>query len=755
MMFGTSSFKIATLIFGLAILGACQDSTQKPSSLEKKTSSTQNAKTTENTTSEANSESTKNKATDIVITQKETSVSLPPQKSNLKAVTPQQFSALAPIDITKRIDSLANTIFADEKFIYTDDGQDLILYSPDFKRIDSIAHSYPVLKINRVNRDNKTYIFAIEENNVLEIFELAIDPQTQAQTLLLTAGYDVGGVFSWLNPKTLLVFMENKIQFLDFGDLNSPQVLREIPIGGVHDKLILKNHLYLLRDEFLDVLNLDSYNLVASLRLGQKAQFLGATRDSGKNLLYVTFQNEERFTYGFQTLELSEDLSSVIDLGKIEKLPVYLKSVQANFNLGVILGLENHHLHVFHLKNKKQLRGPFDRDTDVLEFEIYDNTLYTIQKSGISSQVLALENDLIHTEQSPTQVESAKPALAQIGLTQTLKDEYTLTTNSALKFEKNSKAVFLLDHNHMIILKSEENGHHQIAVSENLSDDNYSIENLPSTSQIYQKTLLTPVGLFLNTSSGKVEFLDVNLKQPKPLNLEFKNLQSWAFFKQNEGYLLVALSQNPILYKEFNIKSPNKASWVIELFQINSPEQIQKVSQIPLETPGQIFALGYDIFALATQTEISFFSARDIFQPKKLDEDTKTYTLPGTLLDAKLSPKNDALYTYIQDASGTKSIYIFDYENSSQRHVTLDAKDVSLSQFQGSSFIKGGQMFVLPSQKGTLFFDLTVLNNQPQTELLKAEWPIASEWVDVANRGEFICVALNKNGVYCGQLLFY
>ena len=701
---------------------------------------------------------------DVVITQKNQTSNQSLKKTDLKSVTAPKFTINAPIDVTKRIGGIPQSLLVDDTYVYTDDSQDLSVYTNNLEFIHKIPRSFPIRKINRVVRDGKTYIFANEDNNVLEIFELSKDPETQKQHLTNVAGYDVGGTFSWLDPKTLLVFLPNKIQFLDFSDFNTIKVLRELPIGGVSDKIILKNNLYLSRGEFLDVLSLDTYTLTSSLRIGLSTQFLGATRENDKNFLYLAILNTNQQATGFQAMQLGEDLSGVIDFGHIEEFTEPLYNIKANLNLGVFFGLQNatpelagidHQAYLYHIKSKRFLRGPLTRDMKITSGEFFEDWLYAIHDGHLTQYKLSLFTDVIEKFKTLVVNPSDKPSLAQIGSEQTIKDEFEFKIGRSLNFETNTKSVFLLDQNHLVFLQDKSSQTQQIVVSENLNEENFTLRDLPNSTNVHWSNFLTtPFGLLMTAEDGVAHLLDVGLKSPTPLSPHFQNLKSWTVFQQNEGYLLVALSQNTIQYKQFKLKANKKHSWVIELYQMLSPSQINLVAQIPVENPGSLFSMGYDMFALATQTQIEFYTAREIQAPRLLEEETKPYTLPGTLLEARLSPQKDLIYAYVQDSSG-KQIHVFDYENPTRRFLNINATDVTLDQFKGASFAKGGQLFILPTPRGTLFYDHTFISNQPEADTLKAQWPMPSESVDVANRGAFICVALNKSGVYCGDLLFY
>lgn len=719
---------------------------------------------TENNTSDTTTDKSAEPQGDVVITQKNQTTNQSLKKTDLKTVTAPKFMVNAPIDVTKRIGGIPQYLVVDDTYVYTDDSQDLSIYTDNLEFIHKTPRSFPIRKINRVMRDGKTYIFAIEDNNVLEIFELAKDLDSQKPVLTNVAGFDVGGTFSWLDPKTLLVFLPNKIQFLDFSDFNNIKVLRELPIGGVTDKIILKNNLYLSRGEFLDVLNLETFTLTSSLRIGLNTQFLGATRENDKNFLYLAIQNSAQQATGYQVLQLNDELSGVIDFGHIEEFTEPLSHIKANLTLGVIFGLQDSHpelggldhpAHLYHIKSKRFLRGPFTRDMHITYGDFFDDWFYAIHDGRLTQYRLTLFNDIIDKFKTLIVKPTDKPSLAQIGSEQTVKDEFEFKIGRELNFETNTKSVFLLDENHLIFVQDKSSQTQQIVVSDNLSDESFTLRDLPSVpNQQWSNFLTTPFGILMTAENGTANLLDVNLKNPTALGIHFQNLKSWTLFPQNEGYLLVALSQNPVQYKQFNLKANKKNVWVIELYQLLSPTQINLVAQIPVENPGNLFSMGYDMFALATQTQIEFYSAREIQAPRLLEEETKTYSLPGTLLAARLSPQKDLIYAFLQDETG-KKIHVFDFENPTRRFLHINAADVSLDQFMGASFAKGGQLFILPTPRGTFFYDHTFVNNQPEAESIKAHWPMPAESVDVANRGAFICVALNKSGVYCGDLLFY
>jgi hypothetical protein len=118
------------------------------------------------------------------------------------------------------------------------------------------------------------------------------------------------------------------------------------------------------------------------------------------------------------------------------------------------------------------------------------------------------------------------------------------------------------------------------------------------------------------------------------------------------------------------------------------------------------------------------------------------------LLGVKISPSFDTLYLLIQSQKQIKIavLSVFDVN----KKAILDDFTLTLGQFYGSTFSKQGRLFILPTEEGTLFFDMT----QIMTPKEVAHWPLQSSHADVAGNGESICVALGMEGVYCGDLLF-
>ena len=112
------------------------------------------------------------------------------------------------------------------------------------------------------------------------------------------------------------------------------------------------------------------------------------------------------------------------------------------------------------------------------------------------------------------------------------------------------------------------------------------------------------------------------------------------------------------------------------------------------------------------------------------------------------------LYVLTKSDENRSKIFVFSVDHPETR-ILLEDFEITPSQFAGSSFSKGGQLFILPTIEGTLFYDMTYLDAKTEEERTVAHWPEPSEAVDIANQGQFVCVALGPKGVYCGELLFY
>ena len=133
---------------------------------------------------------------------------------------------------------------------------------------------------------------------------------------------------------------------------------------------------------------------------------------------------------------------------------------------------------------------------------------------------------------------------------------------------------------------------------------------------------------------------------------------------------------------------------------------------------------------------------------KLIEETVDISGLKINFKDIKISPANDMLYS-LYTKSGRNQIFVLSLLDI-KKFTTIADIDITRDQFAGSSFSKQGRLFILPTQEGTLFYDMTNLSNVREV----AHWPLPSEYVDLADQGQFICVALGYKGVYCGKLLF-
>lgn len=700
-------------------------------------------------------------STEIILTKKNQQDDKQLKKVDLKSAVAPTFKIDAPVNVLKRVGGSPTKVFSDSHYVYLNYPQFLGVFSKSLNLIAKAKLAYPAQDVTRVVVNDKTYVYVSEENNVLEIFEMLPSGEGQRLKLKNLASFDVGGPISWLNPTQLLVFLPTKTQLLDFANLGDIKIVKEIPIGGVSDKLILKDYIYLARGEFLDILDVKSYNLSASLRIGQKYRFLEAIEEADEKKLFLAHVNEKSHATGVQHLILTPNLSGVIDLGPVQNFKMPLDALSFDLKQGLLAGTEvtpfsggqTTKAYLYSTSQKRFLKGPLSDESATISLAFGNRTLYVIHEDEVTSYQVKVNKDVVHKMEQSSPVTGKKP-LAQIGTNQTLKDEYSLRRAQSLRVSSDSQKVFLFDKNHVALWEKVAGEKFAFKTSENFAEEEFDLKTMPhDRPTLPNRFLSTGFGLVAAHEDGQVAYLDVFFKGFKNLPLKLKNLKSWTMYRKDDRFVLVAISQNPIQWRRFKMKAKRGFNWVAEIFELESPEKINLVAQIPLKDPSWVAHLNYNLIGIVEQKRIEYYSLRDLPKPLLLKEEGQDLPINGILQDVKISPRKNRLYNLTKTANGLQ-VEVLDLDNP-QNHITLKDFNITESQFAGSTFSMGGQLFVLPTQEGTLFYDLTNLQSVKEDDILKAHWPLPSEWADVANRGQFICVALGKPGVYCGDLLFY
>lgn len=687
---------------------------------------------------------------DLVITK--TEEEKPEQDKKLKQPKVPRFRVEAPVDVQRRVGGVARSINADEEFIYIDFPQHFAIYDYQLTFLGRVTVSYPVVEVKKILRNEKTWLYLKEEKNTFEIVE--VTPGENGPTFKIANSFEVDGDFYLVHPELMIVFLKDKIQFLNLTNLNDIKIINETPIGNVNAALLVDKHLYISHNGFLDILDLDKFSSTASIRIGRKFGFLGTFENGGVKDLLLSYLSNQDELEGIQYLHMTDDKTGIKDFGESTNLDHKLKNISVDLKNQLIVGknVDNaQSAELFSISDKRFLRGPLNSIQNLIACHLFDKWIFSITGQDISLLQIKIDQNIILKSASLQQVTDGKSQntpLAQIGAEKTLKDEFSLNALKKMDFMSDARKVLLMDTDHILIMEnSRDQKFHHLSASTDFSKDDYSFfEPSSKISTKYDKTLVTNFGILAwSRLLGEIHFLDVGLKTVQVLPLKVASLSSWIYFSSEEkDYLAITTEQKSIANKP--------PLYEITFYQLLSPSEIKPIQKIKYELKPFVFYVPDNQIVTLTNERMELFQSNILLQAEAKNispnETIDIKTLGKNFLAAQLSPKNDTIYTLVDNA-GKNEIFVMSLMDVSL-NTTLADIDITAKQFEGASFSKQGRLYILPTSEGTLFYDMTKLSKSHEV----AHWPISSEYVDIAANGEFICVALGFNGVYCGKLLF-
>lgn len=672
--------------------------------------------------------------------------------NNLKQPKAPQFKVEAPVDVQRRVGGVARLIKADEQFIYIDFPQHFAVYDYQLNFLGRAAVSYPVVEVKKISKDDKTWLYLKEEKNTFEVVEITHSEQGHA--LKITNSFEVDGDFYWVHPELMMVFLKDKVQFLNLANLNDIKIINETPITNVNAAILVDKYLYIAHNGFLDVLDLNKFSSTASIRIGRRFGFLGTMEKDGTKDLLLSYLSNHDELEGIQYLHMTDDKTGIKDFGENALLDHKLKNISVDLQNQLLVGetIEgNGSTELYSIANKRFLRGPLNALQNLVSGHLFDKWLFLITSQEISVQKISTKPDVISQAASLKQVTDGKSQntpLAQIGAEKTLKDEFNLSILKKMDFMSDARKVLLMDTDHILIMENtrDQKFHHLLA-STDFSTDNYVFfEPSSKIATKYDKTLVTSFGILAwSRLWGEIHFLDVSLKTVQVLPLKIASLSSWTYFSSEENDYLAIITEQKM--------AGNKpALYEVTFYQLLSPSEIKPVQKIKYALKPFVFYVPENQIVVLTSEKMELFQSNILLQPEAKNippaEAIDIKTLGKNFLAAQLSPKSDTIYTLV-DSAGKNEIFVMSLMDVSL-NTTLSDIDITPEQFEGASFSKQGRLFILPTAEGTLFYDMTKISKAREV----AHWPIPSEHVDIAAGGEFICVALGFKGVYCGKLLF-
>lgn len=710
------------------------------------------------------------------------------KKTRVKTAVAPEFKVDAPVHVTKRVGGVARFIAADDKYIYADYPQHLAVYDNTLELIALTQVKFPIVAIKRFDIGGTAHLYLKERNPnipknnyVLEVYKLTLS-EAAGQTVPVlkeVKSIEMGENFYWITPDIMLTFLDQKIEFRDIADDKQIRIVNEQDLAAVTDAIVIGDHLYLSRNRFLDVIKLDTYRLVSSIRIGKDFSFLGFLPNQNPPRLMLGYVTPGRHLTGIQILQLDKNLSGISNFGENIMLPLTL--TDHSFGAPFVIGREIENtktgpVQLFSIKHKRFLRGPLGTKTDLIAWSFGNGKLYLVNDREITVNKIILNQDVIAQAAAIQKImDTNTPVpLAQIGAEKIVRDEYSLTAVEKLEFMSDSRKVALLDPDHFILFENTADKRaHRIFATKTFSQEDFVLHEpqVPALTR-HDRLLVTPIGLLTySEQTGEIYFLDIELKELKLLPIKPGRLLSWVHFSSEQREIL-ALTRTVPKTKKTNKSAP----YQVVFYHLKSPSEANELATIDMSQPPFVFYIPQNQIIVLTSNQMDLYAFDEILSPPKPKEHTGVQSVKGLaekakekkkrlkrpepqetvqfteplpdILAAKMSPAYDTLYILFRsdDQLKIRVLDIFDITNTS----VLADFDITKEQFEGASFSKKGRLFILPSWDGTLFYDMTDVTNPKEV----AHWPEVSYYVDLVDQGRYICVALGYKGVYCGRLLF-
>lgn len=696
---------------------------------------------------------------DVVLTKiNASSKPQPTPKTVLQNPTHVDWTTEAPITIKKRMGGSAQWIQADNEFVYVGFPQGLTVFDKTLTPLTQLSLSRPLLSVQKLTVGSKIYLALTEENHTLEIAELNQDQTTTPVSLALKVvmnSNELGGDFLWINPTTLIVSLPEKLQIWDFTNLDKVSVLTELPITGVTEILPVDSTLYLARHGQLDILETATWQIISSLRIGKNFGFFGMRDTRNSKTLWLTLANGQAELHGLQALTLSNDGTQITNFGATLSFEKSLVNAKVNLKQGWLLGreagMESQPLQLYSLDHKRFLRGELSTKTDTSSWQFTMDTLYLITSDGISSHTITLDPDSIRLPPTASSTDTVKPLatpLAQIGSIKTTRDDYTLHVNAKAQPSSHHHKVVLLDPDHIVLFaKNSSDSNEHLSTSVNFSEDKIIWQDMvtPPLSH-FDKILTTDFGLLAYAEeTHQIFFSDITLKKLQLLPIAVGRLLSWYHLSAPEGELLIITQET--------LGKNKSGKYLTQIFLLKSAQEATLLSQITTSETPFAFHSATNELVILTNSGMSFYNITDLKKPVLNETDSMQFEEKLDLRAIKPFLVNNRVYALAQ-INSKMAILAFSVVHPITQRVILADVDITPENFEGSSFSRGGQLFILPSASGTYFYNMADLDLKTSTQRQLKQWMLPASYVDVTNKGNFICVALGSEGVACGDLLF-
>lgn len=701
------------------------------------------------------------------------------EKKDLKLADKPAFSRGTPVHIYKRVGGAAVKILSDEKFVYIDFPMDLKVYDHDLNLLARLPRLHPIHEVMRADRGDQTYLYLREENDVMEIWQLIDTPTEQGPgfTSRPIRGYEDFKNFVWIDEKSLVWMLGKETKLLDFSDLDHPTETN-LPFTDVSHAFATDKALFLARKGFLDVLDLTSLKLLSSLKIGRDFQFLGITGENERQNLLISFEQNLDVIREVQYLKISADGAGIADFGPVVSLESPLAKFSIDFTNALILGQELNDqatssddaslqpIRLYSLSEKRFLRGDLTMQTKLTAWWLENGNIYLSTPLEISVNTLTLNKDVIRQSPEVSKLLSATtpPPLAQLGSSVTPSNEYEYHSIKKIEFIADARKVALLDKDHFVVFENRVSHNiHQVFSSINFTSNDFALNEVDVEPPAYfDKILPTYVGLFAYASATKtIYFSDVELKRLEAIPTATESLVSWAIYRTTEGDKTF-----DVLLVASEVKNPETTSYLLKFYAIgDSVQNIELLAEIPFKDKPFSIPLTDDKgttneILVLNGSKLHYYNVKDSRKPLASTHEVESLGKDYDFVAVKPFHINYRMYTLFREKSeaGADRLKILIFPlNQPEHNVVLEDFDLTEENFDGSTVAisSNGQLFILPTDEGTLFYRMKDLGFIAEDQRKVAHWEEPAAYVDLASGdGQyFLCAALGSQGVSCGDLL--
>lgn len=633
--------------------------------------------------------------------------------------------------------------FLDDKFYYVIELRRLCIYDYFLNEVNSYLLDEAPLEINSHIDQGNRYLLLKTLTKIIRL-NISDGGEILSQDILslnhkLTFGPYVHGLDNQSpHVHSLISVFPQNIEVFHIKNFNQLESKSFLPLTQVSDVYSFGDFYYLSRRGKLNVLDKNNFSILSEINLDADFKILGISSFKKDNFLVVGYKDsdEHKGWNSFRFLKLADQGRGITNLGKIIKFSEEVDKI--------ILDLDQPYVYLIQ-KQKIQLFSLSD-----MNFSQYTNTGFD-------------QIDFVNGSQSSLFISGG----GKIGRLDYEVSKLNKTTPS----NENEPVVFRWKSQKMKQLTSPVKdlvlvGRNQALIMSDLSSDGWSVSPVFKVNELSQtmknpEILKLPLqnkydfsfkeiadyGFFIYDSiKGRVYMVDSNLEKIESLSIASQKINYLdTYYDGVKDYIILSVDSNRSSKKE---EDPVNT---LVVYDVKSLKVVKKISSLDIKG-----LKGFKVIK-STKNIISACGNYGVCQTdfnggfKNLKYENKiSNSSKGKALDIMVSPQEDLIYVYYQREQGNFVSVLRNYQSGLREASEINLNSLSAGQFAGMSFSKGGEILIIPHDKGVHFYDMS----DPQNPKLDFIWNVGKALsVDVTNRGKDICVALGNRGVECAVYL--